>query len=192
MFNEKFTKHKLTEELIRYDLKYARRDSGKNFFALATCLLVVVAILVYFLVIKLPFILALLICLPTLVIVARYTYRWGALFFKLHHALKNDLCITTDRLMGTYVKQKATGLFNNNRRTRIHTDYCLNFASYAEFRIPKKNYTSSEKLMMTDKGISNTSIEGDEFYVVLSKPHTGCVLIAYNCKLFQLDKPKQE
>lgn len=192
MFNEKFTKHKLTEELIRYDLKYARRKNGGYFLIGSIFLLIIIILFVQLLVRKIPLVLLLLMCFPASGLIVRYTYEWGALFFKLHHALKNDLCITTDRLMGTYVKQKATGLFNNNRRTRIHTDYCLNFASYAEFRIPKKNYTSSEKLMMTDKGISNTSIEGDEFYVVLSKPHTGCVLIAYNCKLFQFDKPKQE
>ena len=37
------------------------------------------------------------------------------------------------------------------------------------------------------RGMYNCSDSGDEFYLVLSKPHTGNILLAYNTKQFDMD-----
>ena len=41
---------------------------------------------------------------------------------------------------------------------------------------------------MTARGVHSTSFDGDEFYLVLSKPHSGKVLLAYPAKYFTLEE----
>ena len=41
---------------------------------------------------------------------------------------------------------------------------------------------------MTAKGVHDLAFEGDEYYLVLSKPHSGKILLAYPAKYFQLEE----
>ena len=68
------------------------------------------------------------------------------------------------------------------------TYWCtLHFNGYGDYKVPEKNYRWSKEYAMTAKGVHNLAFEGDEYYLVLSKPHSGTVLLAYNAKLFELE-----
>jgi hypothetical protein len=68
----------------------------------------------------------------------------------------------------------------------------LHFASYGEYKIPGENYGWSEMYAMSDKTVYLHAECGDEFYLVLSKPHTGKILLAYNTKMFDYQPTPQE
>ena len=73
-------------------------------------------------------------------------------------------------------------------RVGIHNIvYTMHFSSYGKYVIPKENYKWSENFNMNDTGVYNYSKFGDEFYLVLSKPHTGKILMVYNTKLFDME-----
>lgn len=74
-------------------------------------------------------------------------------------------------------------------RPRYRTYYCiLHFSGYGDYAVPEKNYRWSKEFPMTVRGVHNTSFDGDEFYLVLSKPHSGKVLLAYPAKYFTLEE----
>ena len=61
--------------------------------------------------------------------------------------------------------------------------YCtLHFNGYGDYRVPERNYRWSKEYAMTAKGVHNLAFEGDEYYLVLSRPHNGAILLAYNAK----------
>ncbi len=64
--------------------------------------------------------------------------------------------------------------------------YHLTFSGYGEYVVPQENYSWSQNFSMTAKGVYNYSDYGDEFYLVLSKPNTGKILLVYNTKMFDL------
>lgn len=68
------------------------------------------------------------------------------------------------------------------------TYFCtLHFNCYGDYDVPEKNYSWSKEYAMTARGVDNLAFEGDEYYLVLSKPHNGKILLAYNAKLFELE-----
>ena len=64
--------------------------------------------------------------------------------------------------------------------------YHLRFYNYGWYKIPDENYAWSIAGSMYSSGVYRDSQCGDEFYLVLSKPHNGKILMAYPCKLFEL------
>lgn len=73
------------------------------------------------------------------------------------------------------------------------TYYCtLRFARYGEYSVPEKNHRWSEMYPLSCEGEYNYAVNGDEYYLVLSKPHNGKILLAYNAKLFELESEKVE
>lgn len=96
---------------------------------------------------------------------------------KLHRVLKNELMIVRDSVIGMEVKE---GLCRKRSR-RIY------FTGYGIYEIPRVNYTWS-KYHSNDGWVYQFSEHGDEFYLVLSKPHTGKLLLAYNTRWFELQK----
>ncbi len=71
-------------------------------------------------------------------------------------------------------------------RTVYHY-YHLHFKSFGKYTIPRKNYTWSSEYSMRNKGVYETSSDGDEFYLVVSKNKSQKVLLVYNKKLFELE-----
>lgn len=68
------------------------------------------------------------------------------------------------------------------------TYYCtLCFAHYGEYFVPEKNHRWSKLYPLSCKGEYIYAMPGDEYYLVLSKPHSGKILLAYNAKLFELE-----
>lgn len=99
---------------------------------------------------------------------------------KLHIAMKDKSCIVKDKLIGMEIKDHQHGL-------RLYHSYHLNFSSYGEYLIQSDNYKWSSMYNLSDKGLYNYSKCGDEFYLILSKRHTGKILMVYNTKLFELE-----
>ena len=69
-----------------------------------------------------------------------------------------------------------------SRWARMEVDFL--YFSYQKWRIPIINYTWSNVYKMSKAGIKNTSLIGDEFYVVTNNDNheIGC---AYNTKFFE-------
>ena len=72
----------------------------------------------------------------------------------------------------------------HRRRYGTYTTYHLYFASFGEYQIPDSNYAWAEGCGMSSFDLYQFTSVGDEFYLVLSKPHTGKVLLAYSARLF--------
>lgn len=98
----------------------------------------------------------------------------------LHKNLKNNI-VVIDKLIYTESKRKRHG------RISV-TYYYLYFSQYGKFQIPDENYKWSSCFSMSNKGVYNYSSNGDEFYLVLSKRHTGKILFAYNTKMFKFEE----
>ena len=53
--------------------------------------------------------------------------------------------------------------------------------------MPEKNHQWSKLYPLSAHGEYIYAMPGDEYYLVLSKPHSGKILLAYNAKLFELE-----
>ena len=94
--------------------------------------------------------------------------------------LDNKKYIVKDKLVNIDVYESFYG--------GIHTTtYTMFFSSYGKYVIQEENYKWSENFNMNATGVYNYSKYGDEFYLVLSKPHTGKILLVYNTKLFEME-----
>ena len=69
-----------------------------------------------------------------------------------------------------------------------YTDCTLHFSGYGDYEVPEKNYPWSKEYPMTGEGVYRTSMDGDVFYLVLTKPHSGKILLAYPAKYFTLEE----
>ena len=78
---------------------------------------------------------------------------------------------------------------HEDRSTRSYRTYrcTLYFARYGEYYVPEKNHPWSKLYPLSAHGEYIYAMEGDEYYLVLSKPHSGKILLAYNAKLFELE-----
>jgi len=97
--------------------------------------------------------------------------------YKIFHSTD---CIVKDKLVGMEIEEHYQGI------GFMQEIYHLTFSGYGEYIIPQENYSWSQNFSMTAKGVYNYSDYGDEFYLVLSKPHTGKILFVYNTKMFDL------
>lgn len=79
------------------------------------------------------------------------------------------------------------GGYYASTRWRTSSWGVLRFNGYGEYKVPDTNYPWSKEYPMTSEGVYHTSFDGDEFYLVLSKPHSGKILLAYPAKYFQLE-----
>lgn len=150
---------------------------------------------------QLAFFLALFICGIIVFIVApksdaafdKYKLAFGllllALFltvvFQIYHLIilhknVNTNCIVKDKLIRTETPSKYAG-------KRLVSTYVLYFSQYGRYVIPAENYRWSSSFSMSDKSVYNYANCGDEYYLVLSKPHTGRILLAYNTKMFSME-----
>ena len=98
----------------------------------------------------------------------------------LHKNLKNKNAIVKDKLINSEEKEKRQG-------KHIVKYYYLYFSQYGTYKIPDNNYEWSSMFALGDKGVYNYAGHGDEFYLVLSKPHNGKILLAYNDKMFEME-----
>jgi len=98
----------------------------------------------------------------------------------LYKNLKNKNSIVKDKLISAEIKEDFCG--------KVYVKiYRLNFSGYGEYVIHAENYKWSSTYSMSAEGVYYCSNSGDEFYLVLSKPHTGRILFAYNTKMFEME-----
>ncbi len=91
--------------------------------------------------------------------------------------------VIVDRLVGMEIKDHIEYKFR-----RCYQTYHLYFASYGEYQISRLSYRWSDLHSMTDDMIYFHSECGDEFYLVLSKPHIGKIMVAYNRNMFEFQE----
>ena len=103
--------------------------------------------------------------------------------------LKKPGSIVTDRVVGIETKDHMyKGVF----LPRCDQTYHLRFAGYGEYVIPYHNFSWSGLHAMDADMVYFHAECGDEFYLVLSKPHTGKILLAYPTKMFILQETEKE
>ena len=120
-------------------------------------------------------------------VVVRNCFR----LYNIYSALHKPGRIVTERLR----EKKAIGDPDRERGTRGSKRYCyyyLRFAGYAKYRIPTTSYRWSYQYEMESKWVYFHAECDDEFYLVLSKPHTGRILLAYPAKMFTLQQTEEE
>ena len=66
------------------------------------------------------------------------------------------------------------------------TYYIFNFSKCGEYILPYEVYIWSQTFRMSGKGIFDQSMEGDEFYLVISNSPKKEILCAYSKKFFEL------
>ncbi len=94
--------------------------------------------------------------------------------------------IVTDRL----VSSEGDSYYSSHS---WRTAWCtLHFNCYGDYSVPEKNYSWSKQYAMSAQGVDNLAFEGGEYYLVLSRPHSGKILLAYNAELFELESKKVE
>lgn len=126
----------------------------------------------------------------------RPIYTWGmyivgiitipmavAYVFHLFRGLKKDLFITTDTLISAD--------YDEGGNAGPYCTWCfLRFAGYGEYAVGtlsgKPLHSWSSLYPLSAEGEYFYASPGDEYYLVLSKPHSGKILAAYNKKLFEL------
>ena len=100
-------------------------------------------------------------------------------------AIKNgDFTISTEKLINI---GEESSLETNTLSQRSSRTVSFLYFSCQKWKIPTINYTWSDLYKMSEAGIKNTSLIGNEFYVVTdnSSHEIGCV---YNTKFFEATK----
>lgn len=179
MKKEALRKERLTPERIRCDLKHELRSW---YFELAMVSVSLVLLgwgeytcLRY----SAPFLLHLVtmaLFIPALCVVVVLMVRLVRLF----RAIFGNGSMVRDKLINTEERVHYT------RHGGQYFTYHLRFYNYGWYKIPDENYTWSVAGSMYSSGVYRDSQCGDEFYLVLSRPHNGKILVAYPCKLFEL------
>ena len=127
----------------------------------------------------------------------RPIYTWGmyilavvafpaavAYVFHLIRGLKEDLFITTGTLVSADYDEGSNAV-------PYYTRCFLRFSGYGEYTAftmsgDKSLHPWSSLYPLSAEGEYFYASPGDEYYLVLSKPHSGKILMAYNKKLFEL------
>ncbi len=169
---DKMQKEQLTIEKIKFDLKKLLKDRCIELVELTFVVFLFLAILLWIpislLFYKIAFgcFAAVMLCLVVFQVLD---------IIKLHKALHNTDSIVKDKMIS---KEKR-----RYRRIRNRGYARLYFLNYGIYMIPDLSYSRSS---MRHLAVYESSDYGDEFYLVLSKPHTGEILLAYNTKTFEL------
>lgn len=102
---------------------------------------------------------------------------------KLHIVLVNKICVVKDKVIG-FKSNKRSRYRGLRRRHQTH-QYLLYFSGFGEYAIVDEHYKWSKMYAMSVESVYNSANCGDEFYLVLTKAHTGKILMIYNCKMFE-------
>lgn len=176
-------KETVSIDCIRTDVKQAIRQAYNHLLGVTLLFLMTTALFITICMLDAVHIIVIfyrVFCGFLLILTAALMVRQICKAVVLHRTLKTTDCIVKDRLVGLEEKE-------HRRRRHIYTTYHLYFASYGEYVIPNNNYTWSQELSLSDQGVYRLSECGDEFFLVLSKQHTGSILLAYNTKLFTVN-----
>lgn len=175
-------KARLTMENIKTDLRIKMKH-GYKWLAFTSSMFFVILVIIFvvaaFRVDVSGFLTDFIYCLVGEVVLLYVTIRQLKNLIMLHENIKKMNCIVMDKLV--YAEEK-----DRYRRTTRDERFCLHFLQYGKYIIPKENYKWSSDFSMSDVGVYNYANNGDEFYLVLSKPNNGKILFAYNAKMFEM------
>lgn len=179
-------KEKLTRDKIKADLK---RNIKKNVSAI-----VVYVILSVFLLLITYFIysyssnyfkiLTYLFGFMTAVVFV-VTIVFAIQTIKLYKIFNKTSCIVKDKLIGKEIKEYYT-------RRGLEKYYYFYFSGYGEYRLSGEYYKWSQNFNMWYDGLYRQSDCGDEFYLVLTKRHTGKILSVYSTQMFQMEEQEAD
>ncbi len=103
---------------------------------------------------------------------------------RYHRIVTSPDYITTDKLISSEEIEDPDRTF-----LRIRKYYRFHFSCHGTYHpTDEQYYTWSKEYVMGPGGLYHCAENGDTFYLVLSKPHTGKVLAIYNTKMFELQK----
>ena len=91
-------------------------------------------------------------------------------------------------LNGGYIVDKDTLVSVSSEWLNRREVIILNFKSSADWEVPYDNYKWSKTHRLTRKGVANTSLQGDTFWIVRLKSSYD-VVVAYNTKFFDYKNP---
>ncbi|MBQ8793914.1 MAG: hypothetical protein IJZ63_04125, partial [Clostridia bacterium] len=178
--NEFMNKEKLTLKDIKYDLNKNLKGHYALLALFSLLLFFAILLMVWaFIVISVPPLQLILQGAFLIILSLACVIMSGNYILKLHSSLGENGHITVDKLVGFYTTE------THGKRHR--TFYHLNFSSYGEYVINENNYCWSKLGPMSAFGVYSTAETGDEFYLVLSKRHSGKILLVYNKKFFELE-----
>ncbi len=167
-------KEKLTIEKIMIDLKKLLKERYIELVELAFVVFLFLAISflipIFFCKIAFGCFAAIMLCLVVFQVLD---------IAKLHKAFHNADCIVKDKMISKEIRRY--------RRIRNRGYFRLHFSNYGVYMIPDESYSWSSMFFMLHKKVYESSDYGDEFYLVLSKPHTGKIVFAYNTKMFEFE-----
>lgn len=185
MKSKGYPKEKLTYANIRFDLRRKLRQWWALLILCLLCLVGLISVTIaqpaYLLDtsgrLGIPTFVYILVFYPLLIgISGRYVWL-------LYGGLRLDGRIVKDRLVSVDCDSDIS------LQTYRKRDYCiLHFARYDKYEVPQKNHTWSKMYALSCMGEYYHASVGDEYYLVLSKPHNGKILLAYNCKMFTLEE----
>ena len=89
---------------------------------------------------------------------------------------------------GGYIVDKDTLVSVSSEWLNRREVIILNFKSSADWEVPYDNYKWSKTYRLTRKGVANTSLQGDTFWIVRLK-RSYDVVGAYNTKFFDYKNP---
>ena len=171
-------KEELTIQDIKTDLKYKIIHKGLSLILLLFLFLFFLGIsFLGFSLLKIYTEFLVVIFLPPTIVLA-FMIDEIINIVKLYIVRLNKLCIVKDTLVGMDIVR-----YRHDYIRRI--GYRLYFAAFGRYEIVGTQYKHSKKLCMTKESVYNSSNSKDEFYIVLTKAHTGKIVMVYNYKFFE-------
>ncbi len=176
-------KERLTREKIAADVTINKKDMGKVLLYI-TPLFLLLSLLTWWLCdlggaflwlgVLVPGVLAVLSFLLLCIVLGVYV--------KNRRTRRSLLCLVKDTLVGMEVTEEYR---ENPLGSDLVQFYHFNFKEYGEYTLCGEYFSWSADFYMGETGLYNSSKFGDEFYLVLSEPHTGRILTVYPAKWFE-------
>ena len=181
MIKEVLTKENIERDVVAY-VNYKNSlitDSFMSFFIPITFLAILGA--VAFGMLSLP-LAAVAVFIPSVCLLLWYILVLRRGFIVKEAVLADGYAVTKEPLISiveeTYVEPHV-----KHGRGRVLRDAKVMYFGVGSWRIPSRVYEWSDTFSMSAQGVENTSVAGNEFYVVTLKS-TGDIVCVYNTKFF--------
>ena len=180
--SNEITKENLTAEQIKCDLK----GKTKTLIIVATLFLVVAAVILCFVVFK-KFS-NIIRCALWFASLTTFSVAFATAIAALcSYNYHKNITVVTDKLLKKEIEKKKV------LRIPKEPKFKFVFESFGEYTITEQlygdnNYNWSKKYSVSNTELYETSIEGDEFYLVVSSGKNAKILLIYNKKNFEMQE----
>ena len=185
MRKEVLTDNNISQDIIAFKKRHPRKFLNIIEYLIAFLILSIIVIAVAF---KFHWIAGTLsLALPVIVAII-FIPRIRAAHISENTVTCGEYTVIKDKLVNiaheTVVrKRRISPLYPNNNRYSVDEVEALYFSS-RHWCIPRRCYEWSSLYNMSGDGISNTSVIGDEFYLIILN-ETQEICVAYNTKFFE-------